>query len=304
MEHLCGGYFGGVGGKDILIGMRANSGADGTHTGGARALTHPAVTEVAKGGRRSGLPAYRRIVDALTSRIARGVYRPGGQLPTESQLRGEFGVSPMTIRRAINILVDRGLVSTTPGRGTFVRSLELGEAVFRLHEVTDQWASGDSVHVQLLEASIAPASENVAAVLRLAPGVRTVYLRRLLLREGMPIVYHREHLVYDETRPLVEAQLQITSLEGLLRGTTGAALPSGELSIQAVSLGRQEAELLRLSQGDPAFCLEHVFYDFDGSAVSWGWFLCRADQFRLSTHLGPNVPDKTSGDTRKDRDGT
>jgi len=253
----------------------------------------------AKRGRRIGEPAYQRIVNALTSRIAHGIYRPGGQLPTEAQLRLEFGVSPMTIRRAISILLDRGLVSTTQGKGTFVRSLDLGEAVFRLQEVTDQWAAGDSVHVQLLEASIAPATERVAHVLRLAPGTRTIYLQRLLLREGTPIVYHREHVVYDETRPLIEAQLQITSLEGLLRGTVGAALPSGELSIQAMSLGARAAELLRMPQGAPAFCLEHVFSDFDGLPVSWGWFLCRADQFRLSTHLGPHVDDQAPSDTRK-----
>ncbi len=257
-----------------------------------------------KGGRRAGEPAYRRIVNALTSRIAHGAYRPGGQLPTEAQLREEFGVSPMTIRRSINILLDRGLVSTTPGRGTFVRSLDMGEAVFRLQEVTDQWAAGNSVHVRLLEASIIAATEKVAAVLRLPPGSRTVYLRRLLFRDGTPIVYHREHVVYDETRPLVEAQLQITSLEGLLRGTAGAGLPSGELSIQAVSLGLRAADLLCLPLGAPAFCLEHVFNDFDGSPVSWGWFLCRADQFRLSTRLGPHLDDLATGDTRKDHDGT
>ncbi|MHB1343815.1 MAG: GntR family transcriptional regulator [Thermoleophilia bacterium] len=257
-----------------------------------------------RAGRRVGEPAYLRIVNALTSRIAHGVYRPGGQLPTEAQLRREFGVSPMTVRRAIGILLDRGLVSTTPGKGTFVRSLDLGEAVFRLQEVTDQWATGDSVHVRLLEASIAAATKNVADVLRISPGARTVYLRRLLLRDGMPIVYHREHVVYDETRPLVEAQLQITSLEGLLRGAAGAGLPSGDLSIQAVSLGLRAAEQLGVPRGAPAFCLEHVFSDFDGAPVSWGWFLCRADQFRLSTHLGPVSEDHAGDDTGGDRDGT
>lgn len=231
-------------------------------------------------------PAYERIVNTLTSRIARGVYRPGGQLPTERQLRDEFSVSPMTVRRAVNILIDRGLVTTTRGRGTFVRSLDLGEAVFRLQEVTDQWASGGEVDVQLLEASIIPATAEVAAVLKIAAGARTVYLRRLLLREEVPIVYHREHLIYDETRPLVEALLQVTSLEGLLRGTESAGLPSGDLTIQATALGSRAAELLRMPPGSPAFCLEHVFNDFDGKPVSWGWFLCRSDLFRLSTHVG------------------
>ena len=58
------------------------------------------------------------------------------------------------MRRAINILLDRGLVTTTQGKGTFVRSMDMGEAIFRLQEITDVWADDDSVEVLLLEARI------------------------------------------------------------------------------------------------------------------------------------------------------
>src|SRR5660397_136699 len=57
-------------------------------------------------------PAYMRIVRTVSSRIAHGDYREGDQLPSESQFCTEFDVSPMTLRRAVNMLVDRGLVST------------------------------------------------------------------------------------------------------------------------------------------------------------------------------------------------
>ncbi len=234
---------------------------------------------------------YQRIADTLRERIAQGAYLPGDQLPSESQFCDEFRVSPMTLRRALAVLVDEGLVSAEQGRGTFVRPLDLGVATFRLHDLTRQWLD-DSVEVHLLAASTAKASPRVAEMLGLPAGRRTVYLRRLLLRHGRPIVYHHEHVVYDPRRPLVESQLQITSIEGLLQSAGGQGLHRGKLRVFAVNLDDKAAELLDEEPGAAALCLEHVFYEVEGTPVSWGWFLCRADQFSLETNLGPGV---TSG---------
>ena len=191
----------------------------------------------------------------MTDRIGSGVYRAGDKVPTEAQLRLEFGVSPMTVRRAISILLDRGLVTTTQGKGTFVRSLDLGEAVFRLQELTDVWAGDASVGVLLLEARIVLAGEKVAAMLECATGAPTVYMRRLIQRHWVPLIYQLEHVVYDERRPLVEAQLQITSIDGLLRSAGGEGIHSGQLTVQAVSPDAYAAALLGVPEGSPAFCL-------------------------------------------------
>ena len=230
-------------------------------------------------------PAYLYIANTIAEQIGAGVYRPGDQLPTEPQLRARFGVSPVTIRRAVNLLLDRGLVTTTRGRGTFVRALDMGEAVFRLHEITEMW-TGESVDVLLLEARIRPGDGPAAVMLHRGPGDPLVYMRRLIQRRGVPLIYQVEYVVYDECRPLVESQLQVTSLEGVLLGGRGEGVPSGRLTIQAVSLDAEAAKYLRVPEGSPAFCLEHLFWDFEGRPVSWGRFLCRADQFRLSTDIG------------------
>ncbi|MBN1319716.1 MAG: GntR family transcriptional regulator [Thermoleophilia bacterium] len=244
------------------------------------------VAQAGYRGRTSHEPAYLHIANAIADRIGAGVYRPGDQLPTEALLRAEFGVSPMTVRRAISILLDRGLVTTTQGKGTFVRALDLGEAVFRLQEITDMWIGDDSVDVVLLEASIAGATEEVATMLECAPGAPTVFMRRLIRRRGVPLIYQLEHVLYDEHRPLVESQLQVMSLDGLLRSSRGAGIPSGQLTIEAVNLEADEASMLGVPDGSPAFRLAHIFSDFDGQRVSGGVFLCRGDQFRLTTHIG------------------
>ena len=267
----------------------AVSGSTQPQEGGPIPQTAAVSTRVAQAGyrgRTSHEPAYLHIANVIADRIGVGVYRPGDQLPTEALLRAEFGVSPMTVRRAIGILLDRGLVTTTQGKGTFVRALDLGEAVFRLQEITDMWMGDDSVDVVLLEAGIVGATEEVAAMLECAAGAPTVFMRRLIRRRGMPLIYQLEHVLYDEHRPLVESQLQVMSLDGLLRSSRGAGIPSGQVTIEAVNLTTEEASILGVPEGSPAFRLAHIFSDFDGRRISGGVFLCRGDQFRLTTHIG------------------
>lgn len=230
-------------------------------------------------------PAYMRIVRTVSTRIARGDYRAGDQLPSESQFCAEFDVSPMTLRRAINMLVDRGLVDTVQGRGTFVRSLDLSEAIFKLQHTAGGWQDA-SAEVRLLDASIAAADETVAGVLNIGIGDRTVYLRRLFLRHGNPFMYHWGYVIYDARRPFVESQLQITSLQGVLKSVGGQSFAGAELSIEPLTLDEEEGRLLQLPTGTAVFRLQHVFHDFGSSPVSWGSFLFRSDEFRLVTHLG------------------
>lgn len=235
--------------------------------------------------RHSYEPAYIQLVNILRQQIAAGVLRPGDQLPSESQLSKLYKVSPMTVRRAINILVDQDVISTAPGSGTFVKSVDLGAATFDLEEL--QSLFGDrQTHVKLLEARIARADGRVARKLAIQVGQRVIYLRRLLCRKGEPILYHREYLVYDPTRPLVEAEMEVTSLQGLFEGAGGSILKHGELTIETTLLNEEEERVLQLASACAAFCLEHVFYDLDNRPISWGWFICRGDRLRFTTKVG------------------
>jgi GntR family transcriptional regulator len=239
--------------------------------------------------RRSYEPAYMQIVRIISQQIAMGVLRSGNQLPSEGQFCAQFNVSPMTVRRAMNILVEKGLVSATQGKGTFVKPLDIGEAVFRLQELKDHWARGSQTTVRLLEARILSADEHVARKLTILPGERAIYIRRLMLQEDVPTMYHREYLIYDPKRPVVEAQLQITSLEGLLQGRSNEGLRRGNLTIESVNLNEEEAGVLQIPAGTAAFYLEHIFHDFNDHPVSWGWFICRADRFKLTTCIGADA---------------
>ena len=231
-------------------------------------------------------PAYSQLANIMRAQIAAGLFRSGDQLPSEAQLRQLYHVSPMTVRRAVSILLTQGLVTTAQGRGTFVKGPDISEAVFELHGLKEYIAQRDSARVRLLEARIVPATKRTARKLNVKPGQWVVYIRRLLIDAETPISYHREFLVYDPRRPVVEGELEVTSLEGLIRGNGQCVVQGGFLTIEAVTLRDEEAQLLKLAPGWPAFLMEHVFHDFDEHPVSWGWFVWRADSIKFTATVG------------------
>jgi DNA-binding GntR family transcriptional regulator len=235
--------------------------------------------------RNSYEPAYAQLANILRRQVAAGKFRPGDQLPSEAMLCRSYQVSPMTVRRTINLLAEEGVVSTAQGRGTFVKALELGRAAFHLQELQDLF-NDTAMSVKLLDVRIVSADERTARKLNLAVGAKTIYIRRLLAVNGDPAFYHREYLVYDPTRPIVEAEMEVTALRGLFDGTGSALLKRGELSIEACLLNEAEANLLQTPPPVAAFYLEHLFYDFDDKPVSWGWFICRSDYLRFTTRVG------------------
>jgi DNA-binding GntR family transcriptional regulator len=234
-------------------------------------------------------PAYLQLANILRRQIAEGSFRPGDLLPSEAQLVRRYGISPMTVRRSINLLLDEGVVITEQGRGTFVKSLELSAAIFDLQELQELVASGTAGDVKLLDVRVVAADTKTARKLEISAGSPTIYIRRLFTKEGEPVFYHRAYLVYDPSRPIVEAEMDVTSLRGLFTHSDSTLLKRGNLTIEAALMSAEEADLLKSSLPAAAFHLEHVFFDFSDRPVSWGWFTFRSDRLHFSTKVGINL---------------
>ncbi len=167
-----------------------------------------------------------------------------------------------------------------------MRSLDLLGATFRLEEFHELFGDKERTKVKILEALIVKADEAIAEKLGVSVGARTILIRRLLVRDGDPVVYHSEHLVYDPFRPIVEGELEVTSLDRLFVGKGEKNLKSGKLTVQAAVLSKQEADLLNTIPMQPAFRIEHVFLDLDDKPTSWGRFIVRGDRLTFSATVG------------------
>lgn len=230
-------------------------------------------------------PAYNQLANILRRKIAAGMYRSGDRLPSETELCNQYQVSTITARRAIKILVDQDIAVSRKGYGTILKPLALGNATFDLRGLQSIFSDQRTI-VQILGVSVINADERIASKLNVKPDTRVISIRRLLLLEKQPIMYHREYLILDPTTPMVEAELEVTSLSGLFTGKGETMLKRGDLGIDATVLNDEEAAILHSSRGVPAFRIEHIFYDFGDQVTSWGWFICQGDHLRFRTSVG------------------
>lgn len=230
-------------------------------------------------------PAYYQLANILRRKIAAGTFRPGDRLPSEAELCNQYQVSSITARRAIKILVDQDIAESHKGYGTIVKPLAIGSATFDLHQLEDIFNNKNTI-VRILSASVVNSDERIAGKLNIKPNTRVIFIRRLLLADNQPVMIHREYLILNPTTPMVEAELEVTSLGGLFTGSGETMLKRGDLCIDATVLNAEEAAILQDKEGLPAFRIEHFFYDFDNNVVSWGWFICQGDHLRFRTSVG------------------
>src|SRR5438270_775114 len=122
--------------------------------------------------RKPALPKYRHVKQVVLARIADGTWRPGSLLPAEPELCREFGVSRITVRKAIGDLVHEGKIHTVQGKGTFVTAPKLGERfVQRAYGIYEDMArQGLHLETEVLRQEVIPAPEEVAVQLGLQPG--------------------------------------------------------------------------------------------------------------------------------------
>lgn len=231
-------------------------------------------------------PAYAQLATILRRQIAGGVYPPGEKIPSEPSISRQYGLSIMTVRQAIGVLTEQGLLERVRGSGTFVKPVTLTESRFDLDSIREIFQDPERTRVKVLQISLARADAKTAEMLRLPIGQRIILIRRLLLRDNRPAMSHEGRIRCDPTRPVVEAELSMGPLSDLFNGHGGGAAKKGELTLIPTILGEQEAGLLSLPVGTPVFRLEYVVYDFHDTPFGWGWFTAAPETLSLKTKLG------------------
>jgi GntR family transcriptional regulator len=137
-------------------------------------------------------PKYLRIYTELRDRITGGQWPAGAALPSQRELADEFGVSMMTLRQALQLLADEGLVGTRHGLGTYVAPRFAHDLGHLRSFASDLAAQGAEVTTRLLDATALAPPDAVGA--RLGGPAEVLRLRRLRLVGGRPVVLQTSFL--------------------------------------------------------------------------------------------------------------
>jgi GntR family transcriptional regulator len=233
--------------------------------------------------RNGPVPLWFQIATRLQKVIASGELPAGARLENEISIGQRLGLSRPTIRRAIQELVDKGLVVRRRGIGTQV----VQGAVSRPVELTSLYEDMQRGHLspvtEVLEHETVPAPEHVAQQLGVAEGDDVVRLRRPRSTGDVPVAVMENYLPVDVADFSTE-DLTEHGLYELMR-KRHVTIKVAQQRIGARRVHAEEARLLDLEKGAPVLTMERTAFDASGRAVEYGHHCYRPDMYTFETRL-------------------
>jgi GntR family transcriptional regulator len=236
--------------------------------------------------RDSKLPFYHQLYEILRQNIVRGEWQPDDMLPSEVELMERYDVSRITVRQALDELVNEGLIYRQRGRGTFVAHPTVDQALTRIISFTeDMRQRGFTPGSEILFAGLEPASPDVAAQLQLEPGVELVRLDRLRLADNEPMSIEEAHLVHCSCSGILQHNYVANPLRELLEQYYGIRLVRAKQSIRAITASRQIADKLFISANAPLLYIERISYSQQNIPIEFLRLYHRGDRYVLYNEL-------------------
>ncbi len=236
--------------------------------------------------KKGATPAYAQLANIIKNGIATGKLKPGERIPSESNLAKEFGVSPMTARQAVNVLVEEELVNRIHGSGTFVKKIDVGATSFGLDVLDHILFDTKNLKVRILQSSIVKVSSEIRQALCLDESTPVICASRLIIHKDKPFSIQTSYLPFDPNEPVIENMLETTGLCGFFHAENHAGYKKGVINLFPWHLNPTEMAMLALSEDRGAFKLEYTYYDFTDRPSNYGWFIIPQDQLPLSSKVG------------------
>jgi GntR family transcriptional regulator len=232
------------------------------------------------------VPLYGKVEEVLASEIARGDLKPGDRLPSEDELGFRFEVSKITIRRAVQNLIQRGVVEIRRGLGTFVLAPRISQELTRLTGfVEDMNVHGRKASARVLSQGIVAASQIVAQHLGVSVGTPVMRIERIRLADAVPLSFDETYLPLEIGRKIIQNNLRVKPIFTLLEEKYGIPLTEAEYKLEAAAASAHVAEALEVPAGSPIFRIERTSYTKGGEPIDYETLSYRGDLIRFVTRL-------------------
>ena len=227
------------------------------------------------------VPLHHQVYLDLRSSLDSGEWGPGDRLPPERELASRYGCSLITVRHALGELAREQRIERTRGKGTFVLRPRIDRDIGAELSFTEEMQTrGLDPETRLVSARPESAGEAVAAALELDVGTPILYLERLRLAGGEPLLLEQVHLPAERFPGLLAADLEGNSLYDLLTERYATPVERAREALEPVLLPSREARLLGVAPRSLALLVEGTAFTTDGGPVEYGRTYVRGDRTR------------------------
>ncbi|VYU02852.1 transcriptional regulator PhoB [Metakosakonia massiliensis] len=225
---------------------------------------------------------YATVRQRLLDDIAQGIYKAGQQIPTESELCAQYNVSRITIRKAISDLVADGVLIRWQGKGTFVQSQKVENALLTVSGFTDFGVSqGKPTKEKVIEQariSAAPFCEKLNI-----PGNSEVFhLSRVMYLDKEPLFIDSSWIPLSRYPQFDEHYTEGASTYQLFQKHFDTRVVSDKKTIDIFAATRSQVQWLKCELGEPLFRISKIAFDQHNKPVHVSELFCRANRITLT----------------------
>lgn len=228
-----------------------------TNQGPSKSKKNPAPRDTATHRQRAGfvseqVPLYYQLATVLRDNILTGLFPSGSQLPTEAEIVERYGVSRITVRQALRLLVSEGLIRREVGRGTFVTDALPKPPMLRMDVTIDDLITlGSATSVELVDYRMISLPAIDAEALGIERGSQALRVTRLRYYYDEPYSLIINVLPEEIGKRLTKAYLKKGSILSFLEEKLGIHLHEAQQSVRATLADATTAGMLHTAIGAP-----------------------------------------------------
>ncbi len=231
-------------------------------------------------------PLHHQLAINLQDEIHSGQFKQGDFFATEKSLMEQFRVSSTTVRRALQVLVQKGYLYRKAGKGTFIRRLQIEETLGPLWSFYEEMEIlGLKPTSDLLAIQVQKANRFIAQKLQLTESEPIYWIKKLLRANDEPIAILDSYWLFDIGKGLAQRNLNSTNLFSIVENELGINLGEAEATIEAGAASPEEAQILGILEENPILIMQRIVYAIDGRPIYFSRFAYRADRYKYRTRM-------------------
>lgn len=229
-------------------------------------------------------PIYKVIENDIKLKINQGELKSGDLVPSENELKDQYNVSRMTVRQALNNLVNDGYLFRHKGKGTFISQRKIEKNIHGVRSFTEEMAAtGRKVSNKILSFERVEATADIADKLFLNEGDEVIHVERVRYGNNIPVLFEQLYIPGNLFKTIAKENLQ-GSFYKYLENELGMQISYCIQSIEAISADSKVSVALEVNKNVPTLLIVRNTFLSNGRPFEYVKSFYRADQYKFVQH--------------------
>lgn len=232
------------------------------------------------------IPIYYQMIQYIRNQVASHFWNEDDMIPSERELCEKHEISRITVRQAIESLVNEGILYRRRGIGTFVSRQKVDQVLAKpTNFTTDMLSMGMKPSSKTLKCGLLAATKEIAKILEINEGDNIIELCRLRLANDKPMAVEQAFIVQEAAESILNTPMDNKSLYSVLKDKCGINIVSAKQTIQIAYSDQEFSHILNIKLDSPTFLLDRIDYLSDSRPIEYVKSYYRADRYKFTVEL-------------------